>query len=544
MSGTHAAQRHADLLFYLPKTSEATTMYSNSGRSIRSIKIMMLVHLLIGILSIMAVPAKAEPAESVDIVVVGAGASGISTALAAAEAGAKVMVLEKMPFIGGTSNFAEGLFAAESDMQKRECIRITRDEAFHIIMDYSHWRANPDLVRAFVNKSGDTIAWLENMGVKFIKPFAMWPNGPRTWHLLDGYGAAMMKVLYQQAQAKGVEIATSTTAKKIIRRPDGPITGVHVERANAPAALISTKAVVIATGGYANNKEWIKKYTGFDLGVNIFPIGNRGKMGEGIQMAWDVGAAEEGMGVLQWVEGGPGGPGIKMRSHINGAVPQPQFLWINLDGKRFADEGLAHNFTFHGNIHVRQKDGIVFRIFDESIKKYMIEKGIDHGMGVQIPVGTRLTHLDEEIKAAMDAGNPNIFIAKNLDELAAKLGVNPKTFKQTVAQYNSFCAKRHDDQYAKDPRYLMPIQTPNFYAFKCYPAFLGTIGGVKVNENLQALDKEGRIIPGLYVVGSDAGGMYGDSYDLFSAGGTLGFAVNSGRIAGKHAASFSSQRKN
>ena len=486
-----------------------------------------------------SLPAASTAFESADIVIIGAGASGMSAALAAAESGAKrVLVLEKMPFVGGTSNFAEGIFAVESDMQKKESIRITRDEAFHIIMDYSHWRANPDLVRAFIDKSPNTITWLQNMGVKFIKPFAMWPNSPRTWHLLDGYGASMMRVLFDNAQRKGVEIATATVAKKIIRRPNGPVTGVVIERSGTPATEIKTKAVVIATGGYANNKEWIKKYTGYDLGVNIFPIGNRGKMGEGIQMAWDVGAAQEGMGVLQFVEGGPGGPGVKMRSHINGAVPQPQFLWINKDGKRFADEGIGHNFTFHGNAHARQTDGIVFRIFDENIKKYMVEEGIDHGMGVQIPVGTKLVDLDADIKAAVAAGNPNIFVAQSLEELAAQMKVDPAVFKQTIAQYNSFCVNKHDDKYAKDPRYLIPIRTPKFYAFKCYPAFLGTIGGVKVNEKLEALDKENKSIPGLYVVGSDAGGMYGDSYDLFSAGGTMGFAVNSGRIAGENAAIF------
>ncbi len=496
--------------------------------------------LFVGILAVDPSPVRA--AETADIVVIGAGASGVSTALAAAEAGAEVIVLEKMPFLGGTSNFAEGIFAAESNMQKKESIRVTREDAFHVIMDYSHWRSNPDLVHAFVWKSASTITWLENMGVAFIKPFAMWPNGPRTWHLLKGYGAAMMKVLHENAQNAGVRFLTETTAKKIIRRNGGPVTGVVIERSGGQQLELNTKAVVVATGGYANNKKWIKKYTGFELGVNIFAIGNKGKMGEGIQMAWDVGAAEEGMGVLQFVEGGPSGPAVKMRGHINGANPQPQFLWINQSARRFADEAIAHNFSFHGNAHVRQKDGIIYRIFDENIKNDLVEHGIDHGMGVQVPVGTKLTQLDSEINAAIAAGNPNIFIADSLDELAEKMQVDPVVFKETVEQYNRYCKKGHDDQYAKDPRYLIAIETPRFYAFKCYPAFLGTIGGVKVNEKLQAVDEEQNVIHGLYVVGSDAGGMYGDSYDLFAAGGTLGFAVNSGRIAGEHAARYVKNR--
>ncbi len=77
------------------------------------------------------------------------------------------------------------------------------------------------------------------------------------------------------------------------------------------------------------------------------------------------------------------------------------------------------------------------------------------------------------------------------------------------------------------------MSTPRFYGFKCYPTFLGTLGGIRINDKAEVLDKQDKAIPGLYAVGLDAGGLYGDSYDLVTPGTTLGFAVNSGRIAGE-----------
>jgi fumarate reductase flavoprotein subunit len=118
--------------------------------------------------------------------------------------------------------------------------------------------------------------------------------------------------------------------------------------------------------------------------------------------------------------------------------------------------------------------------------------------------------------------------------LAGKLGVDREGFKRTVVEYNKFCDKNHDDLFAKDPKYLRPLKTLKFYGFKCYLTFLGTLGGIKINHRTEVLDKEDQVIPGLYAVGFDAGGMYGDSYDLMATGSTFGFAVNSGRIAGEN----------
>ncbi len=468
-----------------------------------------------------------------DVVIAGAGGAGLMAALTLAEDGADIRVFEKMPVAGGSTRFPEGMFAAESRMQLQRNIRVTKDEAFKAIMEYTHWKANASLVRAFVNRSAGTIDWLAQMGVEFIEPSSFWPGAPRTWHLFKGRGAAMIKVLLERAAEKGIEIQYRTAVKQLIRQDAGPVTGVIVEDPDGRQTEVMARSVIIATGGYANDRELLKKYTGLDLRVNLFALSNFEKYGEGIRMAWAAGAAEEGMGVLNFSFGGPIGPGIKPAGHLIAAVRQPE-LWINQHGRRFCDESIVHNSIFCGNAMARQKGGYVFRIFDDQARRYFVEKGIDVGVGMFVPPGTRLLGFDEELKEALAKKNRNVLVAETIQDLALKMGVPPAVFEKTVEDYNRFCEKGYDEAFSKDRFYLRPVQKPPFHAFKCFCDFCGTNGGIKINEKTEVLDKEDEVIPGLYAAGNDAGGMYGDSYDMIAAGSACGFALVSGCLAGEN----------
>ncbi|MBI5602530.1 MAG: FAD-dependent oxidoreductase [Deltaproteobacteria bacterium] len=468
-----------------------------------------------------------------DVVIAGAGGAGLMAALALSESDLRVKVYEKMNVAGGSTRFPEGMFGAESTLQKKRNVRVTRDEAFKAIMDYSHWKANASLVRAFVDKSAATIDWLEQMGVEFTEPSSFWPGAPRTWHLFKGRGAAVIKVLLSRAVEKGVAIQYQTAVKQLRRQDDGPVTGVLVEDQEGRQTAVSARAVIIATGGYANDPELIKKYTGLDLRGNLFPLGNFEKYGEGLRMAWAVGAAKEGLGVLNFSSGGPVGPGLKPAGHIVAAVRQPE-LWINQQGLRFCDEAIVHNSIYCGNAMARQKGGFVFRIFDDQARHYFVEKGVDVGVGMFVPPGTRLTGFDDELKEALAKKNRNIMVAGTIEDLALKMEVTPAVFKKTVEVYNRFCEKGYDEAFAKDRLYLRPVQRPPFYAFKCFGDFCGTNGGIKINEKTEVLDHADQVIPGLYAVGNDAGGLYGDSYDMIAAGAACGFALVSGWLAGEN----------
>ncbi|MGI5850335.1 MAG: FAD-binding protein, partial [Christensenellales bacterium] len=120
------------------------------------------------------------------------------------------------------------------------------------------------------------------------------------------------------------------------------------------------------------------------------------------------------------------------------------------------------------------------------------------------------------------------------DELARLIAIDPAVLRATVDQYNDCCAKGHDRLFVKNPKFLRPLVGPRYYAVKIRTAFLGTMGGIRINQSMEVLDKQNAVIPGLYAGGFDAGGMYGDSYPItVSPGLSSAFALNSGRIAGK-----------
>jgi fumarate reductase flavoprotein subunit len=475
-----------------------------------------------------------------DVAVIGGGASGLSAALTAAEGGARVVLLEKRNHMGGSSNFAEGLFAVESEMQRPMFMNYSRAQAFKNVMEYNHWKANPRLVRAFIDESAATISWLLKRGVELTEPITNIPDGWRTLHCLKGpfgaIGSPMIKTLTRRAKEKGVDIRLATPAKKILRK-GANINGVIAER-EGESEQIETKAVVIASGGYGNNKEWIKKYTGYDLGVNAIPIRNYDKVGDGIRLGWEVGAAEEGMGVLHFFRVGPMGPGVRMLCHVECACLQP-YLWVNQQGERFCDESIAFNDTFEGNASARLKEGYSYTIFDDATKQYMVEQGIEKSVSLKSMPGTRLTDFDRDLKKALDKKNPEIAVADTIEELARKIKIEPAVLKATVDQYNRFCETGCDEVFAKEPKYLLPVKKPKFYAMQGHTVYLGTLGGIKINHRMEVVDEKEKVIPGLYTVGTDAGGLYGDSYCFLPASGTtLGFAVNSGRIAGRNALSY------
>jgi fumarate reductase flavoprotein subunit len=344
----------------------------------------------------------------------------------------------------------------------------------------------------------------------------------------------MNRRLVDEATKRGVDIRLGTPVTKILKE-NGEITGVVAEK-GGQTIQINSKAVIIATGGYANNKEWIKKYAGFDLGVDLFPLGNFDKTGDGIRMAWEVGGAEEGMGVLQLGRGGPVLTGVESTGLLEIACNQPN-IRINQDGLRYCDENIQPNFTFDGNALVRQRGRCAYSIFDESAKRYWSDKGVDAGAGFRLLPGTRI-NIEKDLKKVLERGSKDVFVADSLEELATKIRVDPAVLMSTVDEYNQFCDKGHDDLFAKDPRYLRPLRGPRFYALKACVLFIGTLGGIKINHKMEVLDRKEKRIPGLYAGGLDAGGMYGDSYDLYAAGGTLGFAVNSGRIAARNALEY------
>jgi fumarate reductase flavoprotein subunit len=150
----------------------------------------------------------------------------------------------------------------------------------------------------------------------------------------------------------------------------------------------------------------------------------------------------------------------------------------------------------------------------------------------------KVDNLDALIKEAFDKGYKDVFVADSLEELAGKTGIDPDGLKKTVEQYNTFCEKGQDAIFNKSYKYLKPIKTPKFYAARHLPGAYGTLGGIKINHKTEVLNKGWKKIPGLYAVGTDTCTIYGDSDVFILPGNTMGFAINTGRIAGENALQY------
>jgi fumarate reductase flavoprotein subunit len=387
-------------------------------------------------------------------------------------------------------------------------------------------------VRAIINESGPTISWLRDRGVAFTDATINMPDSPLTYHVIKGKGEAVIKALVDQAKSKGVQILPGTPVTMLLKQ-GGKVAGVVVDN-DGEETEVTVKAAVIATGGFANNKEWVKKYTGFDLDVNLFVVGNTGKTGDGLRMALEAGAAEEGVGTIEMFRVAPIGAEFAMGCNLEQAAAQPD-LWVTARGERFCDESIGFWDTPVGNAQARYKaDGYTYSIIDDSIIERLMHSGLDKGVGVEFPPGYKLENLRNEIGAALDHGSAEVFAAESLEDLAGRIGVDQNVLKTTVDEYNRYCSQGHDELFAKDRRYLRPLLGSRYYAVRARTVFLGTMGGIKVTERLEVLDRKDLPIPGLYAGGFDAGGMYGDSYPIKSSSGLASsFALNSGRIAGK-----------
>ncbi|MBP2655465.1 MAG: FAD-dependent oxidoreductase [Firmicutes bacterium] len=468
-----------------------------------------------------------------DVVVIGSGPSGLAAACSAAENGSQVLILEKGNSMGGGVKGGNGLFAVESRLQKEKQLAFTKEDAFKFLMDYTHWKVDAQLVSAYINKSASTIAWLENMGINFIDVVAYFIGAQYTWHFKDPASPAFTEAIFEKAKTYGASIKLDTSAKSLIKE-ENRVVGVIAEDKLWQQIEIRAKAVIIASGGFGGNKDWIKKYTGYEHGVDLYTFAFPEVQGDGIQMAWDAGAGKSDMMMNTHVclpdpFGGPGGTGFEL-----GSFRQPN-LMVNIDGERIMNEEIMRSPGFAGNAVHRQKNGCAFMIFDEAANEYY-DTGWDFVMS-KLPIA-KSNNLRALIKKAQTEGYEHLFMADSLEELSTVTGIELQGLKKTMAEYNQACEHGRDDMFYKQAKYLRPLTKPKFYAARFFQGGYGSLGGIKINCKTEVVTEAGAAIPGLYAVGNDANSIYNGSYPFVISGNVSSFCYNSGRIAGENAAAY------
>lgn len=466
----------------------------------------------VGIFGATAVQASLLPEpdrkEGHDVVVIGSGMAGCAAALQAAEAGARVVILEKLSEgrMGGNSLLAGGGFSIpEAETEAAMDAYVADYEA------YCLGRGNSTIFRLMAQNGATDLEWLASHGVGLEAPAPWPPDRVRMVIASPGFFAGMPSLfrrMRQRLPELGVEIRFDTKAYQLIMDDRGAVTGVRAKGGEGLTDYLG-RSVVIAAGGYAANSQMLEAYSDPNAGA-MMVRGVRTATGDGHRMAQAAGAGLRGMGGLMALHVAAV-DGIETAAGQPAAVV-PHALSINREGRRFVDE--SRGYVAHGKAVLDQPGQVTSLVFDQSLRDRVAE-------GV-VNTFNRL-------------GRP-FHQADTLEELADLLGVPPGQFLRTVKEFNA--AVTDGAAAGATPpkaRLANRIETPPFYAFSpLAPGITLTFGAVMIDAGARVLEPDERIIPGLFAAGEGAGPVFFHDY---IGGGALTNCLVMGRIAGRNATS-------
>ena len=450
--------------------------------------------------------------KTVDVVVLGAGGAGVAAAIEAVDAGASVALLEKMPQIGGTTATSQGMIGAyESKFTKELGVHYTFEEMYGNLMSNASYRLDPELTAVTIEKSGETIDWMaDRLGMNFYDVIVGY--GPlQMMHLVEGAGGAMKTAMETALAGSSVDLMLETRATEILMNEDGSVKGVKAT-CGADTVIVYAKAVVVATGGYANNPELTARLDPEKAGT--WGIGFPGATGDGIIMASNVGAALTHTGdmmcVLKDYEIMSEHNGTSATANVSSFISRDNTVLLGANGKRFVDEKDIGYMTQKLNSPVfdqMHKDGLGY-VWAISDKASLEAKGVKRGLDMEFVT------------------------ADTFEELAAKMGLDEAAVVETLTNYNSYCETGHDPEFGR--LLLAKLEAP-YCAVKVVPCEIITYGGIARNVNAEVIRADGTVIPGLYTAGeASANSAY--------MGFTLTNAYGWGRIAGAGAAAFAAAK--
>jgi len=460
-----------------------------------------------------------------DVVVVGGGGAGLAAAISAYQAGAKhVLVLEKLGFVGGSTNVSEGaLNAVDPVRQGRQGIEDSVAKFYDQTIKGGHNKGTPALVHYLTENSMNSVDWLEDLGVKFkgwrrggTPPV---PFGPPSHYPATPSGNTYIRTFEQViGETNGaIKVMTDTKVTDLIKA-DGRIKGVMAENFGRKIT-VDAGAVVIATGGFGAN---IKMRQEFNTGVwkdvkldKSIGCTNLAKaaQGDGLVMGKKVGAALIGLDDIQIHPCGTPGTGLMENIRTSGR----NRIFVNLEGSRFVNEGAA-------------RDVLAKAIFAQPKGTYWIV--VNHE---RYPSEDWVDANGATIRNMLALGS--VVAAPTLDELAKKTGMDPKKLEASVAGYNAVVEGK-----AKDPLGFVANNKDDktltggpWYACRKVPTVHHTMGGLEINTKAQVIGVDGKVIPGLYAAGEVTGGIHGSNR---LGGNAIADVMVFGRTAGTNAATL------
>jgi len=479
------------------------------------------------------------------VIVVGSGPTGLPAAVAAAENGARVLLLEQNSEVGGNGVINGGILSigGGTRLQRLQGIEDSADLMLKESSDYrirEDRRNDPKLLRAFCDYNLSTFNWLEGHGVRFQDKLLVFPGitGTPRVHLVSwdkegpgwlyGYGpspssgAGLILPLEAAAREKGVKILLNHRMKKLIREGcmAGRVLGVVVEAGGKELYCRARKGVILGTGSWKGNR-WLRTLFDPRLTEDLVASGEPFATadGSGILAGLEVGAALVSDRAIDWhlfhrmfgtryyrfPTGSPfGAPGLGRTGQLS-LNEVADLIIVNKAGRRYVNEALPEKPASFYDASLAQEDHVLWAVFDEAAVNR-------HGWNPRPPVVER----------------DLAFSTSTIGELAKLIGVAGDSLSETVRRYNTFVGRGEDPDFGKPKRFLRHrIETPPFYAVWMSIQVHDTAGGLATNAKSQVLDIYGNAIPGLYAAGEAAGGL-----DKIG----MGRGIVMGRVAGENAA--------
>lgn len=449
-----------------------------------------------------------------DIVIIGGGGAGLAAAVSANQNGASVIVLEKMPQVGGNTIISGAAYnCADPEFQAKFGVEDSVEKHFEQTYNGGDQMGDPALIQTLVENGLPTLKWLEGMGMEFKDHIftvlgGLWPRAHKPVKPL-GTGFIETYMTYINAH-DDITILTDTKAIEIYME-EGRASVVKAQGLNGIVIAQGHKAVIIATGGFANNVEMRQEYDKLwgTLDENIKSTNHPGATGDGIVMAEKIGAALVGMEYIQLLPMGDPNTG-SLSGNIEQGVENR--IFVNKDGKRFVDEGERRDVMTKALFE--QEDAYMWIVLDSH----------------NYPTRETKNNFNESIQELLDQGRA--FEGNTIEELAEKIGVDAANLKDAVNEFNSAVESGESDSFGRT-LFDQKIDTPPYYAGARMPTIHHTMGGIKINAETQVIDNEGNAIPGLYAAGETTGGIHGAN----RLGGNALPDINVfGKIAGANAA--------
>ena len=438
-----------------------------------------------------------------DIVIVGAGGAGLSAAVAAAETDGslKIIVLEKQGIMGGNTNYSTGgINAAETDVQRSLGIEDSKDLFYDDTMRGGKQENIPALVRNLVEHAPVTISWLIGLGTDLSDVGLMGGSSVKRTHRPQGgaaIGPHLMKVLQTASNKDNIEIRTSNKVTGLLTSIDGSVTGVKVQNADGSSYTLTSKAVIIATGGFGANLDMVTRLQPSLSGFAT--LNHPGATGDAFGWVTAIGGDTIQMANIQIH------PTAEATNHIliTEAVRGNGAILVNHGGQRFCNEMDTRDVVSAAILE--QDGGEAFLIFDQAVR--------------------------QSLASIETYANQHLLVeGVSVEELASLVGIPPEKLSESVSRYNDQQKKGIDDDFGRSATEMTrSLETPPYYAVCVTPAIHHTMGGLSVNTETQVLRADGSPIPGLYAAGEVTGGLHGAN--RLGGNGVADIVVN-GRLAG------------